>query len=70
MEAISLNPIGYVVSPVTDVKDMPPGGVAAEIEVLPQYQPYCKFGCLAPLLLPLLFQFQLVQRLTQHQDFP
>lgn len=39
MEAISLNPIGYVVSPVTDVKDMPPGGVAAEIEVLPQYQP-------------------------------
>ncbi|HOB12054.1 MAG TPA: tRNA (N6-threonylcarbamoyladenosine(37)-N6)-methyltransferase TrmO [Syntrophomonadaceae bacterium] len=39
MEAISLHPIGYVISPVSEPKDMPPGGVAAEIEVLPQYQP-------------------------------
>ncbi|HOQ10059.1 MAG TPA: tRNA (N6-threonylcarbamoyladenosine(37)-N6)-methyltransferase TrmO [Syntrophomonadaceae bacterium] len=39
METITLYPIGYVVSPVSEVKDMPPGGVAAQIEVLPQYQP-------------------------------
>jgi tRNA-Thr(GGU) m(6)t(6)A37 methyltransferase TsaA len=39
MEAINLYPIGYVVSPVSEVQDMPPGGVAAEIEVLPEYQP-------------------------------
>jgi len=39
METISIYPIGYVISPVLEVKDMPPGGVAAEIEVLPQYQP-------------------------------
>ncbi len=29
METITLYPIGYVVSPVSEVKDMPPGGVAA-----------------------------------------
>lgn len=39
METINLHPIGYVISPVSEAKDMPPGGVAAEIEVLPQYQP-------------------------------
>jgi tRNA-Thr(GGU) m(6)t(6)A37 methyltransferase TsaA len=39
MEAISIYPIGYVVSPVDHVRDMPSGGVAAEIEVLPQFQP-------------------------------
>lgn len=39
MEPICLYPIGYVISSVANAREMPPGGVAATIEILPQYEP-------------------------------
>lgn len=33
-----LKPVGHVISPVADTNDMPPGGVPAVIEILPEYE--------------------------------
>lgn len=39
MEPILLEPIGKVNSPVTDSHEMPPGGVPAQVEIFPRYEP-------------------------------
>lgn len=38
MESIYVSPVGYVISSVADSGNMPPGGVPAMVEILPQYQ--------------------------------
>ncbi len=38
METICIHPIGQVISSVADAHEMPPGGVPATVEILPQYE--------------------------------
>jgi tRNA-Thr(GGU) m(6)t(6)A37 methyltransferase TsaA len=39
LELICIYPVGYVISSVANAREMPPGGVSAMIEILPQYEP-------------------------------
>jgi tRNA (Thr-GGU) A37 N-methylase len=38
LENICLNPVGRVISAIKKSKEMPAGGVSAELEILPQYE--------------------------------